>query len=71
MLVKVLPYITFGYPTKKTISDLLYKRGNGRVANQRIPLVSNEIIEKALGKFDIICMEDLIHELVTLGPNFK
>lgn len=24
-----------------------------------------------LGKFNIICMEDLIHEIVTVGPHFK
>ncbi len=23
------------------------------------------------GKYGIICMEDLIHELYTVGPNFK
>jgi len=71
MLVKVLPYITYGYPTKKTISDLLYKRGFGKVKSQRIPLVSNEIISNSLGNLNIICMEDLINELYTMGPNFK
>lgn len=24
-----------------------------------------------LGRFGIICMEDLIHEIYTVGPNFK
>ena len=24
-----------------------------------------------LGKYNIICMEDLIHEILTVGPNFK
>ena len=24
-----------------------------------------------LGKFDIICIEDLIHEIYTVGPHFK
>jgi hypothetical protein len=23
------------------------------------------------GKYGIICMEDLIHEVITVGPNFK
>lgn len=23
------------------------------------------------GKYNIICMEDLIHEIFTVGPNFK
>ena len=24
-----------------------------------------------LGKFNIICIEDLIHEIMTVGPHFK
>jgi large subunit ribosomal protein L7e len=26
---------------------------------------------QALGKFNIICIEDLVHEIFTVGPNFK
>jgi len=70
MIRRVEPYIAYGYPTRKTISDLVYKRGFARVNKQRIPL-NNELIEKHLGKHGIICVEDLINELVTVGPNFK
>jgi len=28
-------------------------------------------LKKALGKYGIICIEDLIHELYTVGPHFK
>lgn len=65
------PYITWGYPSLSTVRELIYKRGFGRVNGQRVPLTSNEIIEKRLKKYDIICMEDLIHEIFTVGPNFK
>jgi large subunit ribosomal protein L7e len=34
-------------------------------------LTDNEIIEENLGKFGMICMEDVIHEICTVGPNFK
>jgi len=71
MLKKVEPFITFGYPNRKTISDLVYKRGYGRVNKQRIPLTTNEIVAQSLGKFNIICVEDLIHELTTVGTHFK
>ena len=37
----------------------------------RIPLTDNSIIEKELGQYGIISIEDLIHEIVTVGPNFK
>lgn len=56
---------------QKTVRDLIYKRGYGKVNKQRIALTDNQIIEEHLGKFGIICMEDLIHEIVTVGPNFK
>jgi large subunit ribosomal protein L7e len=71
MLRLVEPYITYGAPTQKTVSDLIYKRGYGRVNKQRIPLSNNSIIEKNLGKYGIICIEDLIHEIYTVGPHFK
>jgi large subunit ribosomal protein L7e len=71
MLRLVEPYITYGPPTQKTVSDLIYKRGFGRVDKARIPLTDNSIIEKNLGKCGIICIEDLIHEIYTVGPHFK
>lgn len=71
MIKKIEPYVTFGYPTRHTISNLIYKRGFGKVNKQRIPLTSNEIIERSLGKFGIICVEDLITHIYTVGPHFK
>jgi 60S ribosomal protein uL30 len=65
------PYITWGYPNLKSIRMLVYKRGFGKITKQRIPLTSNILIEKALKKSDILCMEDIIHELFTVGPKFK
>merc|ERR1712027_214752 len=37
----------------------------------RTAITSNDIIEESLGRFGIICVEDLIHEIITVGPNFK
>jgi len=71
MLSCVEPYVTYGAPTLKTINDLIYKRGFGKVNKQRIPLTENKVIATALGDKDILCMEDLIHEIHTCGPNFK
>merc|ERR1711967_25632 len=55
----------------KTVKDLIYKRGHGKVNKQRIPLTDNSVVEKVLGDKGIICVEDLIHEIYTVGPNFK
>ncbi|KAH9483970.1 60S ribosomal protein L7 [Psilocybe cubensis] len=71
MLRLVEPYITYGEPNLKTVRELIYKRGYGKVDKQRIPLSNNSVIENALGKFDILCVEDLVHEIITAGPNFK
>ncbi|KAG9508894.1 60S ribosomal protein L7, partial [Fragariocoptes setiger] len=65
------PFITWGYPSLKMVRELVYKRGFGRLNGQRVPLTSNEYIEKRLKRYDIICMEDLIHEIYTVGPHFK
>jgi len=65
------PFIAWGYPSLKNVRDLIYKRGFGKQNGQRKPLTDNTIIEQRLGKRGIICMEDLIHEIYTVGPNFK
>merc|ERR1711869_120302 len=49
MLKLVQPYVTYGYPTLKSVRELVYKRGFGKVNKCRIPLVDNEIISKELG----------------------
>ncbi|KAH7361383.1 60S ribosomal protein L7 [Plectosphaerella cucumerina] len=71
-MIKVIePWVAYGYPNLKSIKELIYKRGYGKVNKQRIALTDNSIIEENLGKYGIICMEDLIHEIYTVGPNFK
>ncbi|KAK5653164.1 hypothetical protein OQA88_9263 [Cercophora sp. LCS_1] len=71
MIKIVEPWVAYGYPNLKSIKELVYKRGYGKVNGQRIALTDNAIIEENLGKYGIICMEDLIHEIYTVGPNFK
>jgi len=71
MLRLVEPYIAYGYPNLKCVKDIVYKRGYGKVNKQRIALSENSVIESVLGKYDIMCMEDLIHEIYTVGPHFK
>lgn len=71
MLHRVEPYVTYGYPNLKSVRELIYKRGYGKVDKQRIALTDNSIVEQTLGKYGIICVEDLIHEIITVGPHFK
>ncbi|KAL4787074.1 ribosomal protein L30, ferredoxin-like fold domain-containing protein [Aspergillus varians] len=71
MLTIINPYVAYGYPNLKSVRELIYKRGYGKVNGQRTALTDNQIIEEHLGKYGIVCMEDLIHEIYTVGPNFK
>ncbi|CAM9018407.1 hypothetical protein WICANDRAFT_104224 [Wickerhamomyces anomalus NRRL Y-366-8] len=71
LLRLVEPYVAYGYPSLSTTRQLVYKRGFGKVNKQRIALSDNAIIEQALGQYGITSVEDLIHEIYTVGPNFK
>lgn len=71
MLKLVQPYVTLGYPSLKSVRDLVYKRGFGKVNKQRLPLMDTDIISQSLGKYGIHGHEDMIHELYTAGPHFK
>ena len=46
MLRRVEPYIAWGYPSLKTVKELMYKRGYGKVDKSRIPLIDNSVIEQ-------------------------
>ncbi|XDC63415.1 hypothetical protein R6Z07M_014597 [Ovis aries] len=71
MLRTVEPYIACGYPNLKSVNELIYKRGYGKINKKRISLTDNALIARSLGKYGIICMEDLIHEIYTVGKHFK
>ncbi|KAJ8624097.1 hypothetical protein MRB53_032627 [Persea americana] len=60
-----------GYPNLKSVKELVYKKGFGKVDKQKVPLTDNNIIEQALGKHNVICIEDILHEVSTVGSHFK
>ncbi len=70
LLKLVEPYVAYGYPSYHTVRQLVYKRGFGKINKQRIALSENAIIEASLGQYGILSIDDLIHEIVTVGPNF-
>ncbi|XP_011352942.1 60S ribosomal protein L7-like 1 [Pteropus vampyrus] len=71
MLRVVEPYVTWGFPNLKSVRELILKRGQAKVKNKIIPLTDNTVIEEHLGKFGVICLEDLIHEIAFPGKNFQ
>ncbi|XP_064129865.1 large ribosomal subunit protein uL30-like [Loxodonta africana] len=71
MLRIVELYVAWGYPNPKSVNELICKRGYGKINKKRIALTDNTLIARSLGKYGIICMEDLIHEIYTVGKRFK
>ncbi|WOL15381.1 hypothetical protein Cni_G24162 [Canna indica] len=71
MLLSVEPFVTYGYPSLKSVKELIYKKGCGKMDKERVPLTDNNVIEQALGKYGIICLEDIVHEIATVGSHFR
>jgi large subunit ribosomal protein L7e len=71
MLRMAEPYISYGYPNLATLRNMLYKRGHLKVNGRRTPITDNNVIEQHLGKYNIVCIEDILHELFTVGKYFK
>ncbi|KAH0506191.1 60S ribosomal protein L7 [Microtus ochrogaster] len=71
MLRIVEPCIAWGYPNLKSVNELIYKCGYSKIPKKRIALTDNSLIARSLGKYGISCMEDLIHEINTVGKRFK
>ena len=70
-LMKVENYITYGYPSKKVVSELIYKRAFGKIDGKRVHLNTNQIIEKHFESKGIICFEDLINQIFGCGEHFR
>merc|ERR1711971_237551 len=71
MLKAAESYLTWGYASLKTVQNLIYKRGYANIRSQRLAISSNELIALHLQQFGVVCVEDLVHEIYTVGPAFK
>ena len=71
MLRLVEPFVAYGYPNLKSVRELIYKRGFVNVEHQKKPITDNSIVQNSLGKHDVICVEDMIHQIYTVGDKFK
>ncbi|XP_054618665.1 60S ribosomal protein L7-like 1 [Dunckerocampus dactyliophorus] len=71
MLKIVEPYVAWGYPNLKSVRELILKRGQTKVGKKAVPLTDNTFIEQHMGKHGIICLEDLIHEIYSVGRAFR
>uniref|UniRef100_A0A8C8D6E3 Ribosomal protein L7-like 1 n=1 Tax=Oncorhynchus tshawytscha TaxID=74940 RepID=A0A8C8D6E3_ONCTS len=70
MLKMVEPYVALGFPNLKSVCELILKRGQAKINKRKVALTDNTLIEQHMGKYGIICLEDLIHEIYSVGMNF-
>jgi len=68
----VEPWVVYGKPSDGLVGDLMERKSFGAVLGEKVPLSDNTIIENALGnEHGMICMEDLVHELTSVGKSFE
>lgn len=70
LMTIIKPYITWGYADLATVRNLIFKRGKTLVG-EKTRSIDNAIVEEKLGSLGILCIEDIIHELISLGPNLR
>jgi large subunit ribosomal protein L7e len=71
MLRLVEPYIAYGYPSLRTVRDLIYKRGALRVNGQRVKISDNAQVRDKFNNKDVVCVEDVVDQLYNCGPHFR
>jgi len=71
LIKSVEPALAYGTPSLKTIQELIFKHGFGKDGKTRVPLSDNSVVERLLGKHNMVCLEDIVKEIHTVGPNFK
>ena len=69
-LKRIENYITYGYPSRKLVQDLVYKKLAINVGGERKLLNTNQQVEENIGG-DVVCLEDVISNLVGVGPAFE
>mmetsp|Transcript_3168 Transcript_3168/g.4467 ORF Transcript_3168/g.4467 Transcript_3168/m.4467 type:complete len:298 (-) Transcript_3168:153-1046(-) len=70
----VEPWVTYGKPSKSSVSDLLKRRGHLKLDGERVPMSDNTLVEKAMSDYTdgaVICVQDLEYELLMPGEYFS
>ncbi|CAD7965391.1 unnamed protein product [Amoebophrya sp. A120] len=72
-LKMVKPFVYWGYPTFKTVNDLLHKKALFKTkTNEKVNLSSNALVEEHLGdSCGVLCVEDIVNTLFKNEDNFQ
>ena len=63
-------YVAYGYVTNKSVVELVHRRAFIENGGVKKPLSDNLTVEKSLGEKNILCLNDLSHEIYSVGPSF-
>jgi large subunit ribosomal protein L7e len=63
-------YLAYGFIPNKAVIELIHRRTYANVNGARRALSSNIEVESALGHLGILCLNDLVNEIYSVGPNF-
>lgn len=80
LLGLIAPYVIIGQPSISSIRKLFQKRAriiveetdaeSGKTQSKVVKLDNNQVVEDKFEDLGLICIEDLIHELINLTDNF-
>ena len=67
MLIEIEPFISFGIPSRSLLNEVVVKKGMIGVSERGRPrrLTSNDLVERALGKYGVICLNDMVEVLAS------
>lgn len=71
MLRAVEPYISYGYPSLRTVRMMVYKRGFLKINGQRVKINDNQLIKDKFNNEDVVCAEDVVNQIFTCGKHFR
>jgi len=63
-------YVAYGYISNKSVEELVHRRAHSLATGTKKPLTDNLTVEKKLGDKGILCLNDLSHEVFTVGEHF-
>ena len=56
-------FVMYGPVDRKTVKELISKRGQLRVEGGLKIISSNQVVEDVLGKLGVVCVEDIVGEI--------
>jgi large subunit ribosomal protein L7e len=63
-------YVAYGFLSAQLVHDLIHRRAYIQHGGVRTHLSDNMVLENILGDRNILCLNDLAHEIFTIGPAF-